>query len=219
MSYILDALRRADAEREQGSVPGLHAQPVQPPSTETRPRAKAQQQPWTWVALGAVAGPLIVLAWFFAARPVTRIPAEVAPAPPPIAAAPAPVPRASPLEAPGPVAMPAPVPAPLGEARRTPAAPPQARPAEAPAPAAVGQAAEPPRIAAREQLPDVVRRELPELVAGGSIYSSNPANRSLIINGRLYREHDPLGPDLSLEEIRLKSAVLRFKGYLFEIRF
>ena len=28
MSYILDALRRADAERERGNVPGLHAQPM-----------------------------------------------------------------------------------------------------------------------------------------------------------------------------------------------
>jgi general secretion pathway protein B len=28
MSYILDALRRAEAERQRGAVPGLHAQPV-----------------------------------------------------------------------------------------------------------------------------------------------------------------------------------------------
>ena len=29
MSYILDALRRADAERQRGTVPGLHDQPAQ----------------------------------------------------------------------------------------------------------------------------------------------------------------------------------------------
>ena len=34
MSYILDALRRADAERERGAVPGLHAQPVPPVSAD-----------------------------------------------------------------------------------------------------------------------------------------------------------------------------------------
>ena len=28
MSYILDALKRAEAERERGAVPGLHSQPV-----------------------------------------------------------------------------------------------------------------------------------------------------------------------------------------------
>ena len=31
MSYILDALRRADAERERGTVPGIHAQPIYRP--------------------------------------------------------------------------------------------------------------------------------------------------------------------------------------------
>ena len=31
MSYILDALQRADAERERGTVPGLHAQPLGAP--------------------------------------------------------------------------------------------------------------------------------------------------------------------------------------------
>ena len=28
MSYILDALKRAEAERERGAVPGLHSQPL-----------------------------------------------------------------------------------------------------------------------------------------------------------------------------------------------
>ena len=30
MSYILDALKRADAERERGAVPGLHSQTAAP---------------------------------------------------------------------------------------------------------------------------------------------------------------------------------------------
>lgn len=29
MSYILDALRRAEAERQQGQVPGLHDAPAE----------------------------------------------------------------------------------------------------------------------------------------------------------------------------------------------
>ena len=37
MSYILDALRRADAERERGAVPGLHSQPVAAPETIATP--------------------------------------------------------------------------------------------------------------------------------------------------------------------------------------
>ena len=34
MSYILEALRRADAERERGAVPNIHAQPLQGPSND-----------------------------------------------------------------------------------------------------------------------------------------------------------------------------------------
>ncbi|MEO7152322.1 MAG: hypothetical protein ABIX46_11525, partial [Burkholderiaceae bacterium] len=71
MSYILDALRRADAdrERERGAVPGLHAQPLAPAATLVpRPRAA--------IATGALA--LLVTAaavgwalWRWQAEPVT----------------------------------------------------------------------------------------------------------------------------------------------------
>jgi len=220
MSYILDALRRADAEREKGSVPGLHAQPVPALSTDARPRATVP--PWTWIALGAVAGPAIALAWYFASRQVGQSPVEPVNSTPPVVASPAPATRPAPSEQPtpvGPVAMPAPVPAPVAEPRRavaSPAAEHSATEAGATAPSRSQPAT---RIVAREDLPEAVRRQLPNLVAGGSIYSSNPANRSLIINGRLYREGDAVADDLSLAEIRLKSAVLRYRDYLFEIRF
>jgi hypothetical protein len=35
----------------------------------------------------------------------------------------------------------------------------------------------------------------------------------------LYRENEQLSADLLLEEIRQKTAVLRFRGYRFEIRY
>lgn len=57
MSYILDALRRADAERERerGAVPDLHAHPMvdigaPPPSTRRRPAVL----PWVAGGLGAL---------------------------------------------------------------------------------------------------------------------------------------------------------------------
>jgi general secretion pathway protein B len=64
-----------------------------------------------------------------------------------------------------------------------------------------------------------VRAELPPLAVGGSISSNDAASRSVIINGRIYRENDRLATDLSLEQIRLKAAVLKYKGYRFEIQF
>jgi len=54
MSYILDALRRADAERERGAVPGLHAQNI---PADTEPAAR-DYRPLIWAAGGA--GALLV---------------------------------------------------------------------------------------------------------------------------------------------------------------
>ncbi|MFO1267813.1 MAG: hypothetical protein U1F67_14180 [Rubrivivax sp.] len=48
MSYILDALRRAESERERGQVPGLHAQPVPVGVGEEPPRRDAQGAAARW---------------------------------------------------------------------------------------------------------------------------------------------------------------------------
>ena len=52
MSYILDALRRADAERERGAVPGLH---TRTPEAAT-PAAPARTRRGPWLAAGAAGG-------------------------------------------------------------------------------------------------------------------------------------------------------------------
>ena len=254
MSLILDALRRADSQRERegGAVPGLHAQQV---AVAPLPR-RAGVPPWLWVVAVAAAALLIALAaWLVArsgvpqqiaapavAQPAATLPpaaatvtatasarapasapsasAAAAAAPAPVAAAAAP-PRAGAAEA-QPVAEPAPWPAPDG-GRRAPASDAASLPsARAPeAKVAQGGAAtvvEAP-VTPREQLPQDIRSQLPPLAVGGSIYSSNPPDRSVIIDGRLLRENDRLAADLTLEQIRPKSAVLRFRGYRFEIAF
>lgn len=75
------------------------------------------------------------------------------------------------------------------------------------------------RIYALNDLPDNVRRSLPQLVIGGAMYSDNPRSRMLVINTQLFHEGDKLGPDLTLEEIKLKSAVLRYKGYRYSVTY
>jgi general secretion pathway protein B len=236
VSLILDALRRADSERERGAVPGLHAQPV-PVASADAPRA-ARATPWQWIALAAGALLLAVLAWVIAGREAPRQAAVPAAAPPVAAASgspPAPQPSAAaapvpavapPLRAgqaePQPVAEPAPWPAP-DSSRKAPAeevaAAPAARAPEArKVPSAAAVPSEAP-ITPREQLPENIRSQLPPLAVGGSIYSSNAADRSLIVDGRILRENDRLNADLTLEQIRPRTAVLRFKGYRFEIGF
>jgi len=235
MSYILDALRKADAERERGQVPDLHAQPVLRGSVNTEPTAGAR--PWIWIATGAAIVALATLAWALLGREVPREPvATVAVAPggagmptpsitgpaPTPAPAPAPTPvAAAPVMAPAPVVVapalpPAvirPAPEPARPVARKPAL---AQPAAEVEPVAPAREA---RIYAPSELPDDIRRELPALAIGGAMYSENPANRMLIINGQVFHERDKLSPKLTLVQIKLKAAVLEFKGYRYSISY
>ena len=75
------------------------------------------------------------------------------------------------------------------------------------------------RIYTLNELPDEVRKDLPALQIGGAMYSQTAANRMLIVNGQLFHEGDTLAPGLMLEQIKLRSAVLRLKGYRYGISF
>ena len=255
MSYILDALRRADAERERGAVPTLHAQPA-PAVAGSDADADAPRAipPWLWIALGLLLAAVLALAWKLliadarqdattaAGSTAPKQPAPATPSGVPPTPAPPPVATQFPTQAlseitPAPPPRPA---APPKEQRpprteaRAPTNPPPAdvRPdvpvaaatTPAPRPAATGSAAAPSgaaeeRIYAIAELPDDIRRGLPALPIGGSTYSQNPASRMLIVNGQVFREGDAITPDLKLEQIRLKGAVLRFRNYRYAINF
>ena len=68
-------------------------------------------------------------------------------------------------------------------------------------------------------LPEDLRRQVPTLSFGGSVYSALPAQRMVIFNGQVLREGDPVADGLTVEEIRAKSAVLRLRGQRFEVVF
>ena len=215
MSYILDALRKADAERERGAVPGLHTHTAAALPGEAPSRTGVA--PAAWVIGGAVLIGAGVLAWVLGGNDGSRDPV---PAPAPVVQAPAPAVEPTPVAtapvaaapvAPAPLAM-APRPAPAEPAAASRHAAPLlgvARPVVARASESAGEA----RVYAVHELPDDVRRTLPSLTVGGSIYSDTPASRFLIINGRIFHEGDKVATDLSLEQIKLKAAVLRYKGY------
>lgn len=209
MSYILDALRRAEAdrERERGQVPGLHTTaPVAGAAAAARPR---RWLPWAGAGLLLLAGLGAGSWWAGAPRdaavppPPPAAPLPAAPAPAPVVQpAPAPVPSAPPASA-SPYLPPAPPPVPVAA---TPAPAPQVAP---PVPAAEAPI---PRLA---ELPENVRRELPKLVVSGSVYSDDPASRFVIINGEVMREGGKPGADLVLERIGPRELVLRFRGQRF----
>ena len=220
MSYILDALRKADAERDRGNVPGIHAQPsfggAAPAGTQPATR------PWLWLAAGALAALLAgALAWYVMSP--SRGAAE-APRPTPIAVAPspAPAPAPAPIVAPVPVAAPVEAAKPKSEPAPTarkpkpaaPAASAGAGPAAGTQPAASGE-----KVYALSELPDDIRRQLPTINVGGSMYATKPADRILIVNGQVLHEGDRIAPDLVLQQIRVKGALLNFKGYPYTIAF
>ena len=69
------------------------------------------------------------------------------------------------------------------------------------------------------ELPENVRREMPALAIGGSVYSAQAPARMVIVNGQVFREGDVLAPGLTLERIQPKSAIFAIRGQRFELRF
>ena len=238
MSYILDALRRAESERERGHVPTLHSQAVPggPAGAEGRLAAPHSRVAGRW--LGAAVGVLGLVTlgalgyrWLLSpaeVRPVAAPPAATMPRPeagPP--SAPAVLQAATPAPAPAPAPPPA-APAVLPAAapvQRPPLAQPAVPQRLPPSPAAATTVRSPSpapeaRVPALAELPEALRRELPALTASGAMYSDTPANRMLIINGQLLREGDQVGNQhLVLEQIQLKRAVLSYKDQRFSISY
>ena len=93
MSYILEALRKADAERERGAVPDLHAQAL-PLNVSSPQRLPSRQGLALWLAVGSGLAAVAGVAWCALGRePAAPAPAAVAtmvpaPVPAPTAAAP-----------------------------------------------------------------------------------------------------------------------------------
>lgn len=212
MSYILEALRRAEAdrERERGQVPGLHAQPLAVVATA---RGAGRRRALAWAA---GAGLLLLAGWglgrWWAAAPAAQV-VPVAPAAPKLPAAPAPVQPALPVvQLPASAPPPAVATAPSPVAAAAPATPPvSAKPAPLPATQPPAEA----RIPRLAELPEGLRRELPKLAISGSVYSDEPAARFVIINGDVAREGAVLAPQLVLEQIQPRELVLSYKGQRF----
>jgi general secretion pathway protein B len=223
MSYILDALRRADSERERGGVPGLHTQPMPANTDDEGDTPSRGMRPWHWVAIGLAIGLAAMLAWQ-AAGPESAAPELQATASPPAPVTLATAPTAA--SAPAPAIAPAVAPsiAPTTGLAAAPAASPAIAPmrhaAAAPASAAAKahtEAPAPTRVNSLAELPADVRGALPPLAFGGSIYSGTPANRLLIVNGQLMHEGDALGGNVTLEQIKPKAAVLNIRGQRYEV--
>ncbi len=249
MSYILDALKKADREREQGQVPGLNAQPAHGADAEAA-APPSGLPPLVWAGVGMALTLAGLLAWQHWPAPssageaaqtapghgqgvTTATPERERPAVAPMAAGTPPRPAPSPasddgvrmqvddagelgsraaqpvLSVPGPGRTNTPGLSPQATARE-PAPPPEAQAASARAAGTLPQL---------NDLPESFRRDMPALQVGGAMYSPNAAQRMLVLNGQVFHEGDHPENGLKLEEIRLKSAVMSFRGQRFELQY
>ena len=276
MSYILDALKRADAERGRGTVPGLHAQPI-PGVASGEAGAGALGR---WLLLGVVLlGGLAAGLWLWLGRDdIARPPVAASPVPRPSPAmaqavpAPMPTPPVAAQSAVEPAPPPAPV-APVAPAARIQAASPAAAPAPAPAAALVApapsvsipakpkaQASPVPATAAAtatatatttatataitsasaatpaakpasavalapatapplSELPEETRRLIPALAITGAVYSENPGQRLLLVNGQVLPQGASAAPEVTIDEIKARSATFSFRGTRFRVTY
>ena len=237
MSYILEALRKAEAERQRGVVPGLHAQAL-PAAELPAGRGGSGRLRLAFLAGLLLLGAAVGVWWWSGARAPEPTSAAV-PAPPAVApvtsstvapAAPAPAPVAAPAALPTPPAVPMAPPTATAVPLATvpaPTAPPVARPSPGPAPtpaAPAATAAAPPASPTTQEpplrladLPEARRRELPPLAVSGAVQSPDPAARMLIIDGQVLREGDAAAPGLVLERITPRAAVFSQRGQRFEV--
>jgi general secretion pathway protein B len=188
MSYILDALKKSEAERSRGTVPTL----LTPPQTSFRSNALA------WVLLGA----LIVNAGLFAAWMFWPTKTPVATGTSPISAQ---------VAAPSQIVS-------NGDVEPQTAAAPAARAPTIPAQptAAPARSVRPPletdfkRISPPSESDD--EPSVPVFSFSTHVYGSDPSMRAVTMDGKRYVEGDMLSPGVTIKEITETGVVLDVNG-------
>jgi general secretion pathway protein B len=204
MSFILDALKKAESERSRNSGPVLMDVRVAP----TRQRLPA----WAWMLAFALLANLLVLAWLLLRRPAapasiaasTNASVAAAPAQPagvPVAIPPAVIAPVAELPAPQPVTAPLPLPAPI--------------PSPTVSPPAV--TATPLNVDNLPTMQEVLASgvTLPPLLLSLHAYDEAPANRYVLLNSKRLREGDELPDGIKVERITPRGVVLDIHGRRF----
>jgi general secretion pathway protein B len=194
MSYILDALRKSEQQRQQGAAPLARL------AQAAEPAAPARARSLSGLAAVLLIGAGIAIGWLRPWQAGPGLPAEAV----------ASVPVAAPVTAvaPPPAAemVPADPPAAPEVASTAPPAPP-ARPGDDTATA----------VASRSELPAAIRQELPALNISLHSHSANPQERMAMIDGVLLHEGEQLAPGLTLVEVTASGAILAYRGQRFSI--
>lgn len=209
MSYILEALKKAQAERQLGNAPTIHA-----PTLQTASAHPPGVKKTGLLALGAAVVVVAVLGGlFWSQRP--PVPAVVLTAPPVLAALPA----SAPVAPAAPAMVTQAEPARATVARKTPLAPvatavAPVAPAPEPAPAPEQE-----NIRYARDLPQEIQQQLPRVRFGGYMYSDYAADRLVLVDKTLRHEGEEIAPGLVLEKLLPRGALLNFRGNRYRVNF
>ncbi|MES1945596.1 hypothetical protein PC39_15814 [Salinisphaera sp. PC39] len=225
MSYLLDALRKAERERHRERGPDLAD--IHEPLAETgRQRLPAWVAPLVAVLVLTNLG-VVGAFWLLRdgnpqppAAPASPETGTAAAAAPPAKPAPPPEPRAATAASPAPAQ---PRPAPSAETTTRPQAAPAPARREEPATWAESESGFDGEDSYREPadsvaaLPADVRRQLPGIEVNGHLYSSVPGRSFILINGRRYREGERLREGPAIVTIDEGGAILDYRGERFRV--
>jgi general secretion pathway protein B len=227
MSFILDALKKSELERQRQTIPGL---------MDAGPLERRRRFPIWAVALVGLLGVNLAVLLFVLLRGSPSATRATPASAPPLPAASAPAPSSAPASLRAAAAPHAsPVAATPRAAESAPAAPPERAPEHfSPMDAAAGGASsagsthlrDPVLTAAadksdEEVLPTISEIDLssqpplPDLHLDVHVFAAKPADRFVYIDMRKYREGAALADGLTLERIRRDGVVLNYHGLRF----
>jgi general secretion pathway protein B len=243
MSFILDALKKSEADRQRQSAPALFEVKV------ARPRRRVA---WWSIGAGAlVAANLLVLAWVLLRAPQAEPATAAAPAPAPVAANAAQAPQGM-VTVPATVTLPTTVNIPVGSAPAITVGSnypepgvvaPSPTPPLAEEPVLSSQELSvPPDYDARDHQPAITPEQAGQIAAarragqmpsrdevlarGGAlpdlrldlhVYATEPAQRFVFINMRKLREGESLPEGVRVEQITPTGALLSYRGTRFSL--
>jgi general secretion pathway protein B len=212
MSFILDALKKSESERQKQAVPGL---------MDMTPAVARPRFPRWAIGLCALLGiNLLVLIVVLLShdRPPVAAALRPAAAPPAAATPPAPPATAPPLATlqPGPEHF-SPLETAPADAPEIPLVEPVTRVTPKPR---LANDSTPATDAALPTLAEINQsgpRGLPELHLDIIFHAARPAERFVFINGRKYREGEILTEGPNLEKITRDAAILNYRGLRFRL--
>jgi len=243
MSYILEALKKSEQERNRGGVPDIKTVHTYIPQS-----IKPRQSLWPWILLGvALINAIIIFVIYLnkdtptskksTSTQMSNVTQSVQPKPE-IVAKTSDAPPIAPVSTPS-VKKPEPTSQPTVSTKH---APEPTKPnvvfSKTPLSAdnTVGNIAEQNEKTAAlankpvkpgkvkkdkavlpSELPEQIKRQIPNIAFEGHVYTSNVASRSVMINGKKMREGDSLSGGLTLKAITSVGAEFEYQGYLFRL--